>query len=50
MSRVSNFGRKGVAYDIDTYGYVYTPTEAKKRRIAIAKKNLQKKARRKNRK
>lgn len=50
MSRKSDFGRKTVAYDIDTYGIVRTQTEAKRFRKAKRLKSLQKLARKKNRK
>jgi len=50
MSRRSDYGRLGIAYDIDTYGIVRSPTEARRFRKAIRKKKMQKKARKVNRK
>ena len=49
MSRASDNGRGKVVYDIDTYGVVRTPTEAKRFRKSIRKKKLAKKARKANR-
>lgn len=49
MSRRSDCGRGNIAYDIDTYGIVRTPTEAKRFAKAIRKKRMQKRARKVNR-
>lgn len=50
MARMSDNGRAAVAYAVDVYGRVYTPTEAKRRRKSIRKRKLQRAARRRNRK
>ena len=49
MSRRSDYGRKGIAYDIDTYGIVRTHAELIRFIKQTRKKKLQKKARKDNR-
>ena len=50
MARQSDCERLGIAYDIDIYGIVRSPIEARRFRKAIRMKKMQKKARKANRK